>query len=181
MRHAAVASILLLVTGPLTATAQTMATEDAPVQAAVALRPISMTRAGITDFGIVTGADVANVTGTAVISPNAPGLGQSTAMFSISGEPNTGVTVTCGAPAFLFLNTDPSHSMTFEGVVAHSTDQTNQGGARAECFGGSGTFSAMLSGTGDVHAWLGGQLRVRSHNPPTAGAYSGTYKLVVSY
>jgi uncharacterized protein DUF4402 len=180
MRHAVVASIILLLTSALDATAQTTANADAAVRALVSPRPIFMTATGETNFGVVTGADIANVTGTAVINPKSPGAGQSTAVFSVSGEPNTLVVVTCRGSLILTLSSNSSHAMRFEPTVTHSTDLGSPGGAGQGCNGG-GTFSSTLGGGGELYMWLGGSLSVHSHNPPTAGMYTGIYTHTISY
>jgi hypothetical protein len=180
MRHAVVASIILLLTGALDATAQTTANADAAVRALVSPRPIFMTATGETNFGVVTGADVANVTGTAVINPNSPGTGQSTAVFSVSGEPNTRVVVNCRGSLILTLSSNSAHAIRFEPNVAQSYDLGNPFGAGPGC-NGAGTFGSTLGGAGELYMWLGGYLLVHTHNPPTAGTYSGIYTLTISY
>jgi hypothetical protein len=180
MRYAIVTSLLSLLTGALSAAAQTTASADALVRAAVANRPISMTVAGETNFGTVTGADVVFGSGTAILNPNAPGGGQSTAMYNVSGEPNTAVNVSCQGLVFLNLSTNPVDQMAFESNVAQSPDPGNQAGAAVGC-GAGGFFTAVLNTIGGLHMWLGGRLHVNTNSPPTAGAYSGMYTLTVSY
>ena len=180
MRYAAVASVLLLTTGALSVTAQTTALAGAPVRAAVGNRPLSMTSAGVTDFGSVTGADVVTGSGSAAINAVAPGPGQSTAMFSIAGEPNVAVSVTCGPALPLILSSDGSQFIYFLPFVVHSTNPANQLGAFGGCTAASAFFTP-LGADGALHLWLGGNLNIGSHNPPTAGLYTSTYTISIAY
>jgi len=181
MRHAVFASLLLLSTGALSASAQSSTFAEAPVRVQVAPRPISMTANGATDFGLVAGADIINGGVTAIIDPRARGAGQSTATFLVNGEPNTRVTVSCRAFADL-LTADRSHSLRFDPDVVHSTDGTNQAGAGSGCAAGIGfSFNQVLNAHGELHMWLGGRLSSIFENPPTAGAYSGAYTLTIAY
>lgn len=179
MRRAVLASLLILPIAASSAAAQTAASAEAPVRAVVAPRPIFMAATGETNFGIVAGADVTNATGTAVLNPTALTAGQSTAMFTASGEPNTNVVVTCRGSLILF-HSNGSHAMRFEPAVSASHDAGNPA-AGMLCNGAAGSFPSALNGNGELYMWLGGYLFVHSHNPPTAGMYRGIYTLSISY
>ena len=180
MRHAVLVAVLLLPIGAISASGQSSAFGVATVRATVGFRPITMTVVGETDFGAVANLDVVNGGRTAVINPRSLSAGQNVARYLISGEPNAPVTLGCQSAVWLILSANGSDYIEFHPDVVQAWELSEQPIAPAACAPGA-TLGSSLSSTGQLNLWLGGRLLAGSPNPPTAGAYVGTYTINVAY
>jgi len=180
MRHLIRASLLLLPTAAINASAQTSASAVAGVRATVGNRAITMAVVGETNFGAVLNADVVNGGRTAVLNPRAPGAGQSVARYIVSGEANAPVTLSCQSGVQLTLSSNPSDYIGFEPAVVQAWELSEQHLAIDGCAPGF-SLGSSLSSSGQLNIWLGGRLQPGAPNPPTAGAYAGTYTISVAY
>jgi len=164
----AVAAVLL--PARLGAQSSTPASSTAEVRANV-LSPLTLTRAGITDFGHFDGA--AHIE---TIDPVNPGA-KSTAQFTASGSAGISIVVTFDATVPICVQSGGCAiaSMTFTPNVARS--QTNsQASATPGLVNGT---AVPLSATGTAYFWLGGSLQVNASQ--RSGQYNGTFTLSAAY
>jgi hypothetical protein len=169
-QHLLAMAALALLPSAMSAQAFGPASAIADIRANI-LSPLTLTRAGTTDFGNFDG-----VSHVETINPVNPGT-KSTALFTAAGSANISIVISFDPTVPICIQSGGCGvaSMTFTPNVAASQTNTQ---ASATPGLASGTAVA-LSATGNGYFWLGGSLQVNANQRP--GQYSGTFTLSAAY
>jgi hypothetical protein len=110
------------------------------------------------------------IQGTTSLSVDPVNGGNSAAYFSLSGPPNTSVTVTFSSTSL----TDGVRSIPFAGILAGS-----KGTVQSQATLLSNGSAATTSPTGEYYFWAGGAATLSPTQP--IGFYAGSFVLTIAY